>query len=316
MLSVEDFAAAIKNAVASSPPKLCGDIIKPSITQVQSINISCTPPAEWAAEVYNGTVCRTIRNSGTATAEQICNACYACCALDNTQNMVVTYRAGCIAESDYGAQLMAAINAALVNLDSQIAIKISKIIGDDISSRLAEADRAITAIQRINVAGIGVMQRVRQDIIMNIISQKIISDDILIRIAAAIDDYYKAIQAANAAAIVPVPILASVPIINNGESGTGASNTVIDSSPPPIMPVAANDPNIPTVVTANDIHFTDIPTTTAAPIAAGGSSFAFDKITIIIFLILLIVLIAFLIKKIIGRANTSGNISAAIAITS
>lgn len=183
-----DIATNIKNAILEE-----FNICKPPVVDLRnqsSIIINCNAPKQWNELIYNSPQCINARNNPHLyTPEQICNACYVCCANDISQTMVSNIKISCITQDDFQNRLLNNIIGKLTsNLLSEETIKqIRDYLGTHIINAIQATTDQITNLQSININGTGVMFHIRQTIIQNILYNNIITDTLISDLNAIIN---------------------------------------------------------------------------------------------------------------------------------
>jgi hypothetical protein len=125
-------------------------------------------------------------NKHLYTPEQVCNACYACCANNITQTMITDVKTSCIAQSDFGLNL---INDILYNManESVNSVKLDTIrnmLSPAIMDAVGRTINQVSSLQTINVNGVGTVSHIRQNIVSNVLFNNIVMDSLLERIDA------------------------------------------------------------------------------------------------------------------------------------
>lgn len=248
----------LQRAIARSLD-VCKSGTQPTINATQSINVSCTPAPIWYDSVYNGRLCSRIRDApyGTYSNEQMCNACYACCATDNQQSAVVTYTTNCIGTSAYTTLLLSKLREELATnplLTDALRVEIMSIFNTDLNAKLQSADQTIISLQSIRISGVGVVQKLRQTVAINVIYDHIISDQMLQRLADIIADFLDKPP-------TPIPTPITIP-----KPTPLPITTPIPTSTPPPLPIPTPTPlPIPTPITIPTPSPLPIPTPITIP---------------------------------------------------
>ena len=175
--------------IESSINKLLNICPKPNVqaNNAAILNINCNPPPEWHNMIYMSPQCVDARmNRHLYTPEQVCNACYACCANNITQTMVTDVKTSCIAQSNFGLDLINEIMYNTVNEadDSSKLERIRNILSPAILDAVGKTINQVSALQTINVNGVGTVSHIRQNIVSNVLFNNIVMDSLLERIDA------------------------------------------------------------------------------------------------------------------------------------
>lgn len=151
------------------------------------LNINCNPPPEWHNMIYMSPQCVDARmNKHLYTPEQVCNACYACCANNITQTMITDVKTSCIAQSDFGLNLINDIlyNMANESVNSAKLETIRNMLSPAIMDAVGRTINQVSSLQTINVNGVGTVSHIRQNIVSNVLFNNIVMDSLLERIDA------------------------------------------------------------------------------------------------------------------------------------
>lgn len=212
---------------------------QPSINATQEINVSCNPSPDWYDAVYNGRLCSKLRDApyGTYTNEQMCNGCYACCATDNQQSAVITYSTNCIGTSAYATLLLNKLREEMATnplLTDALRMEIMSIFNTDLNAKLQSADQTIVSLQRISISGVGVVNRLRQTIAINVIYDHIVSDQMLQRLADIIAEFLD--KPAPIVPAPPAPVIQAppAPIVTPPPTPTPTPTTTPAPTSPPV----------------------------------------------------------------------------------
>ena len=138
------------------------------IAAMQSVNVQCDPSDDWGELVYNGELCKMVR-ADPALAAFKCDACYACCVRDVTQNAFISIKGDCNIGRDALAAAVASLKATLMfrlpkrtERDIMNIDLLSTSIGLD---NIPAALQKVILLQKINVSGVGAVSAIKQNIV-------------------------------------------------------------------------------------------------------------------------------------------------------
>jgi len=174
---------------------------KQQLTASQAVNINCDTPDEWS-EIYNSATCvaareanRKCKASGRTDCPSICSQCYACCAGDINQKLIMTFTANCgvtpgiintirkntialLTKMPYGTELT----------DAQMAMlndAINKVIANITEEGVTKSIQQIYALQNITMLGAGSQRHITQTAAVTVMATTLHTS----AFAAAIDNY-------------------------------------------------------------------------------------------------------------------------------
>jgi hypothetical protein len=142
------------------------------IAAMQSINVKCDPPEEWGELVYNGELCKMVRADPTLSDFQ-CDACYACCIKDVTQNAIISINGECNISRNALAAAVASLKAALMfrlpRRTERDVMNIELLSTSVALDNIPAALQKVVLLQRVNISGVGAVNAIKQNIAMDLL---------------------------------------------------------------------------------------------------------------------------------------------------
>lgn len=133
-----------------------------TLTNAQLINIQCNPPAEWGDLVYNTPTCKKSKNK--------CTDCYACCLQNVDQNSYIQISTSCGVSDDLVRLIQSKIKSELSNMynTSLFPSSINNLMNTINKEGITKSITNVQSVQNINIVGVGIQQRIHQNIVANI----------------------------------------------------------------------------------------------------------------------------------------------------
>lgn len=232
------------------------------IAAMQAVNVRCDPPDEWGELVYNGELCKMVRADPTL-ADFRCEACYACCIRDVTQNAFISIKGDCNIGRD-------ALAAAVSSLKAALAFRLPKRTERDIMNidllstsvgldNIPAALQKIVILQKINVSEVGAISAIKQSIAAELLFNSTVSATTKMAIDTYIKEFLAYVPpAASVNLPTPAPLLQdllpnSITTAADAAAAKAAEDArlmqlagaVSNSSPPADTPKESNDTKTP-----------------------------------------------------------------------